>query len=441
MLKSHQHHHLFLSMPVHRHLSAWMVFTLFLTALFCIQPALAIESQDPSTIKKAVEEQQVLIETLQQKKFNIQESLDLLKQQASDAENKNFQLDQQRNTTWHALRTVTESMWQDPTITIEQERLDYAAALKAFKSNQKQFSTLMETMSRHQEQLASTEKALQNALAQTVVLKKQLAKAQLARLHAFIQQPIEVNAEGRSACELDETLGNCINRAMRNARAQAVQIWSEQLRSRFGEIPKARNIVDSLTNPTNGVVEQIEVTEERWTAKTSFQVTLNAHVRGGHRPFKVQPVENTAAVDIYTTDGSRQPVNISVNPADSRIRILNIKPQFVQGILLPKGRYHVEVARVGYHPQRRWISVEDSAISTDFALQPADILSPLNVVTTPEQAQVRILNIHPPYKPGILLPPTNYHVEVSKPGYRTQRRWITMEARETEVAFNLIPTR
>lgn len=45
----------------------------------------------------------------------------------------------------------------------------------------------------------------------------------------------------------------------------------------------------------------------------------------------------------------------------------------------------------------------------------------------PRDARVRIMNINPRYRAGIELKPGRYDLEVSKPGYTTLRRWITLD--------------
>jgi formylglycine-generating enzyme required for sulfatase activity len=44
-------------------------------------------------------------------------------------------------------------------------------------------------------------------------------------------------------------------------------------------------------------------------------------------------------------------------PKDARVRILNIKPKFFQGMELEPDRYHVEAAADGYETERRWIDL------------------------------------------------------------------------------------
>ena len=49
---------------------------------------------------------------------------------------------------------------------------------------------------------------------------------------------------------------------------------------------------------------------------------------------------------------------VQTEPEGARVRILNIKPKFHQGIILKPGRYHVEVTADGYEMEKVWIKVE-----------------------------------------------------------------------------------
>jgi TolB-like protein len=51
----------------------------------------------------------------------------------------------------------------------------------------------------------------------------------------------------------------------------------------------------------------------------------------------------------------------------------------------------------------------------------------LTVTASPANAKVRILNIPKPYEPGITLDPGPYHVEVSAPGFKTSKEWVSLE--------------
>ncbi len=49
---------------------------------------------------------------------------------------------------------------------------------------------------------------------------------------------------------------------------------------------------------------------------------------------------------------------VEAKPADAHVRLLNIKQEFHQGILLKPGRYHVEVSREGCKTKKTWANLE-----------------------------------------------------------------------------------
>lgn len=51
---------------------------------------------------------------------------------------------------------------------------------------------------------------------------------------------------------------------------------------------------------------------------------------------------------------------VTTEPADCTVRILNIQPSFYNGMILEKGRYHLEVSKKGYQVRTRWITVDSS---------------------------------------------------------------------------------
>ena len=76
------------------------------------------------------------------------------------------------------------------------------------------------------------------------------------------------------------------------------------------------------------------------------------------------------------------------------------------------------------------------------SVEPAEDLPKgrLYVSTEPTGAKVRILNIGPVYREGMELAGGSYHLEVSAPGYRTDRQWLKLAAGEDRrVAVSLRP--
>ena len=51
----------------------------------------------------------------------------------------------------------------------------------------------------------------------------------------------------------------------------------------------------------------------------------------------------------------------------------------------------------------------------------------LTVLTSPEDARIRIMNIKPKYEAGIELDEGKYDIEVTKDGYLTYRKWIIVD--------------
>ena len=72
---------------------------------------------------------------------------------------------------------------------------------------------------------------------------------------------------------------------------------------------------------------------------------------------------------------------------------------------------------------------DDDVVSTrNFEIQAMDRdLGVVTIKTVPENATVRILNIKPKFFQGMKLKEGQYDVEVSAPGYRTQRMWVTVK--------------
>jgi hypothetical protein len=62
------------------------------------------------------------------------------------------------------------------------------------------------------------------------------------------------------------------------------------------------------------------------------------------------------------------------------------------------------------------------------------------VATEPEDATVRVMNIAPPYEPGMSLPEGEYELEISKPGYEAVATTVILEAgQENTFSVSLAP--
>jgi TPR repeat protein len=61
-------------------------------------------------------------------------------------------------------------------------------------------------------------------------------------------------------------------------------------------------------------------------------------------------------------------LTINATPADSRIRIMNISPNYQPGIALKPGRYEINVTRPGYQSKTIWIEITDSDVTIEITL-------------------------------------------------------------------------
>ncbi|KPZ53690.1 PEGA domain-containing protein [Pseudoalteromonas sp. S3776] len=80
--------------------------------------------------------------------------------------------------------------------------------------------------------------------------------------------------------------------------------------------------------------------------------------------------------------------------------------------------------------------VEDNV--ADVQAEVAEVVAPisLTVITNPNDARVRIMNIKPVYQDAIELKEGEYDIEVSKPGYQTYRKWVVVD-KKTILTVNL----
>ena len=81
----------------------------------------------------------------------------------------------------------------------------------------------------------------------------------------------------------------------------------------------------------------------------------------------LKPSKTVKTIAEWTSGVDQKPLGIrpkrcrlfvQTEPEGARVRILNIKPKFNQGIILKPGRYLVEVSADGYETERVWIKVE-----------------------------------------------------------------------------------
>ncbi|GAP75598.1 MULTISPECIES: carboxypeptidase-like regulatory domain-containing protein [Pseudoalteromonas] len=81
-------------------------------------------------------------------------------------------------------------------------------------------------------------------------------------------------------------------------------------------------------------------------------------------PAPAEPQTNTEpkeqVVEVVKPEITQLTVNTT--PSDSRVRIMNIRPKYHDGIELQPGEYEVEVSKPGYETFREWVMVENNTV-------------------------------------------------------------------------------
>jgi len=96
--------------------------------------------------------------------------------------------------------------------------------------------------------------------------------------------------------------------------------------------------------------------------------------------------------------------SVNVDPPDSKIRILNIKPEYSAKIALAYGKYHVEISKDGYKTKRQWVTLKQNTTNMSVVLQKNDTLPTI---------KNRLLVVQDLYRDG-LMTEEEYHAKRKK---------------------------
>jgi len=128
---------------------------------------------------------------------------------------------------------------------------------------------------------------------------------------------------------------------------------------------------------------------------------------------------------------------VKTMPSNASIKIMNIGPKYTRGMKLPPGRYDIKVSSPNYNTKRFWINVDDKNNIIQTALLRQSNSVPFTVITTPENATVKIMNIGQRYKDKINLKKGQYDIQVSLDGYRTKRFWVDVDEKFNTIQADL----
>ena len=138
-------------------------------------------------------------------------------------------------------------------------------------------------------------------------------------------------------------------------------------------------------------------------------------------------------------------LTVRADPPDARVRLRGTPTVYRPGIPLSPGGYTVEVSRPGYETRQLAVTIADGDVTVPVALtrqpepaQPEQYR--LTVRPNPANAWIRLVNSSYSYRPGVLLPPGGYTVEVGGRGYEPKRVAVQIADRDLTVPVELEKT-
>ena len=173
--------------------------------------------------------------------------------------------------------------------------------------------------------------------------------------------------------------------------------------------------------------------------------TIDAVRKGFKRSVAIVQIAPNEKTNIHLALEKSPPkakLSVQTTPAGAKVRILNIKPVFHQGIELKQGEYLLDAQLNGYATVTQKIRLtpgEDKNVV--LTLPKAQKTGKLFVSTEPQGAKVRILSIKPIFRQGIELAAGSYSIDAKLAGYHTvvERISIAPDA-ETHISLALSPS-
>ncbi len=131
-------------------------------------------------------------------------------------------------------------------------------------------------------------------------------------------------------------------------------------------------------------------------------------------------------------------LRVTSEPADARIRILDIRPRFEQGMKLEPGTYTVDASLHGYRTMRQEVEIKPGLEAHVHFTLPEAPTGTLHVRANIPDAAIRILDIRPKFHQGMELGEGVYTIDATYPGFETVVMNVEVIAgQENEVVVEL----
>lgn len=139
---------------------------------------------------------------------------------------------------------------------------------------------------------------------------------------------------------------------------------------------------------------------------------------------------------------------VATSPDNAQVVILDIEPRYSAGMALKFGRYGIKVHASGYQDKIEFVDIGSGDNNVTIKLVPQSIpqtvqtQKPLEtgqlwITTTPQNAQVVLLDIDPSYSAGMKLTPGRYRIKLMAAGYQEKIETIDVASGNNNVTIAL----
>ncbi len=140
-----------------------------------------------------------------------------------------------------------------------------------------------------------------------------------------------------------------------------------------------------------------------------FEEYLKAFRNGIFVPIaksKIKALKQKKVVASIPPEVTKSRLFVEVKPENARVRILNIRPKFHQGMELDPGRYHVEASDDGYETKKMWVKLEAGKdetfrVSLEQKAAPPRSTPTKYLEAEKQQTQMASLPLKPKYSPPV----------------------------------------
>ena len=421
------------------------IFLVYLVLLLTFTPVHAQGPTAPKAQKVFVEKEQAL----RAQEMRLREAMEEIKALEGAIRvtetSSTLQQDQlkQRGEEW---RRRQQMMFQDPAISDETERQAYARALQASQESQKALAELRQKLAVAQSNKGTIEARLNNIRDEWKDAKADLRRFQATQLRQQFERIQEVIVHGEVGCAGDSSIRECQRHALERALGLAAEQGSVVSVTTLSEVKNLQLTRDEIRTQVKALLLSHEILDEGVVGRGSgYYYQVRARVRS---QISDQLIEQLIGAD--SSLGLSRPLSPPPPPQPQPAPpVHEPSPASSDAIVASSPALSDVIPQALYPPSTPAPSGSISALPSPTqsiaALPPPLPVQPpryqLRVRVEPPDSRVRIMNIAPPYYPGIELEPGQYDIWVDRQGYVEARRLVTIANADevVDITLNKIP--